>query len=65
MGGGQFTSTLHVKENGIFFSAYNEDAWILSYIFDYKLVDGIKVGFPENVIEKIKNKLEEYKISYI
>lgn len=37
----------------------------MSYIFDYKLVDGIKVGFPENTIEKIKNKLEEYKISYI
>ena len=52
------------KNNGKFYNSYNEDAWLLSYLFDYKLIDGVRAGFPDVAIERVKERLEEEKISY-
>lgn len=55
------------KNDGKFVLAYNDDAYILHSIFNYKLVrEGSKdkCGFPSTIIDKIIEKLEELNISY-
>ncbi|MDD5835694.1 MAG: hypothetical protein PUD34_00585 [bacterium] len=55
------------KNDGKFVLAYNDDAYILHSIFNYKLVrEGTKdkCGFPSTIIDKIIEKLEELNISY-
>ena len=52
------------KNEGKFYSAYGIDAYILNYFFNYKIINDNKVGFPDNTIDKVINKLEENKISY-
>ena len=62
---------IHVKEIvivkiGKFYSVYGKDAYILSYIFKYKLRSLEKniqtVGFPESSINKVISILEQNKI---
>ena len=53
---------------GKFYHIYGKDAYIISYIFNYKITetDGVKIcGFPENSIKRVCAKLEENKINYI
>ena len=54
---------------GGFFHAYSKDAYILSYLFGYKMQDlGNNVyecGFPINSLPKIMAKLENNKINYV
>jgi DNA mismatch repair ATPase MutS len=55
-------------KSGIFYETFNEDAYIMSYLFNYKikqLSTSIMVGFPEKVIEGIKDRLKKEKISYM
>ena len=55
------------KNDGKFVLAYNDNAYILHSIFNYKLVrEGTKdkCGFPSTIIDKIIEKLEELNISY-
>lgn len=55
------------KNDGKFVLAYNDDAYILHSIFNYKLVrEGTKdkCGFPSTIIDKIIEMLEELNISY-
>lgn len=55
------------KNDGKFVLSYNDDAYILHSIFNYKLVrEGTKdkCGFPSTIIDKIIEKLEELNISY-
>jgi len=33
---------------------YNEDAYIISYLFGYQILEGIRRGFPDNALNKIK-----------
>ena len=33
-------------------------------IFDYKVIKGRKCGFPDNALNKVLEKLDDYKISY-
>ena len=50
-----------------FITCYNEDAYILHSIFNYKRVgEGKhdKLGFPSTIIDKIIEKLEELSINY-
>ena len=37
----------------------------MSHVLDYKLLEGIRVGFPDNAIERVKEKLSLLKISYV
>ena len=55
---------------GRFYYTYGKDAYILSYIFGYKLNKVQKeniysCAFPENVYNKVISKLENMKINYI
>ena len=53
---------------GTFFHVYGKDAYIISFLSDYKIkkVENIpSCGFPSNSINKIVAKLEEKKINYI
>lgn len=54
---------------GKFYYSYSKDAYIVSYIFNYKLKiveENIRVcAFPAFILNKIMAKLEENKINYI
>lgn len=40
------------------------DAYIISELFNYKVLDNYKCVFPDTALNKVLNKLEELKISY-
>lgn len=53
---------------GNFYHVYGKDAYIISYVFDYKIKedDGVyTAGFPINSINKVSARLEELKINYL
>lgn len=54
---------------GSFYHAYGKDAYILSYLFGYKIKksegDSSNCGFPIDSISKVMAKLEEKKINYV
>lgn len=56
-------------KTGAFYNAYDKDAYILSYLFDYKIKEiekNVSVsGFPRNAIVKVMAKLERQKINYM
>lgn len=52
-----------LRQVGKFVNVFDEDAVIISYLLNYKLVND-KVGFPMNALNKVINTLEEMKISY-
>ena len=53
---------------GKFYHCYNREAYILCYLFNYRLKciekDFFECGFPEASLNKIIAKLEEKKINY-
>lgn len=49
------------KSLGKFYSLYKDDAYILNYLFKYKVLDKRKSGFPDSSINKVKNELENKK----
>lgn len=54
---------------GTFYEVYNNDSYIISYLFNYKiktLIDGDKnCGFPTGALNKILSILENKSINYI
>ena len=63
-------SVIIFYEIGTFYYTYGKDAYIISYMFDYKLrkVNNNNLyssAFPKKYISKIKSKIEKYKIDYI
>ena len=61
-------STIIFYEIGTFYYIYGKDAYIISYIFDYKLKKVEEVymcGFPQDSYNKVIAKLEEKKINYM
>lgn len=54
---------------GAFYHLYGRDSYIVSYLFDYKLKDlgteMVTCGFPLDIVNKIKAKLESEKLSYM
>ncbi len=48
----------------MFYNAFDNDAYIVSLIFGYKILESRKCGFPESALNKVKNTLERYKVSY-
>ncbi len=54
---------------GTFYHCYNKDAYIISFLFGYKLKnlenDCVECGFPVDVIKRNVAKLENNKISYV
>ena len=63
-------SVIIFYEIGTFYYTYGKDAYIISYMFDYKLrkVNNSNIessAFPKKYISKIKTKIEKNKIDYI
>ncbi len=54
---------IKIRKEGLFYSVFDDDAKILNYLFDYKILNG-RCGFPINAINKVINVLDEKKISY-
>ena len=56
----------HVRED--FYEVYNDDAFIISELMDYKLVleykNLIKTGFPEMALDKVISTLRKNKVPY-
>ena len=52
-----------IRKMGLFYQVFDDDAFILHYLLDYKVIDR-KVGFPSNAINKVINILEAKKINY-
>ena len=52
------------KNNGKFYNAVGIDAYILNYLFDYKVLKNDRCGFPDNAIDNVKSKLNSTMISY-
>ena len=54
---------------GSFYQCFGRDAYIVSYLFGYKITyikqDIPVVGFPKKAISKVQAKLEQKKINYI
>ena len=53
------------KNKGKFCTVYGDDANIISSLFGYKILNNNKVGFPESILNKVINTLEDNKISYM
>lgn len=61
-------NTLVLQMQGNFYKAFNESAFVLSGLMNYKLKktkSGYKCGFPVVAYEKVKAMCEEQKISYV
>lgn len=58
------------KKGGKFYDVFGEDAFIINYLFDYKLLPtdkrtkNYKCGFPDVSFNKVINALDDNKISY-
>lgn len=54
---------------GSFYHAYGKDAYIMSYLFEYKIKkveqNYSTCGFPSSSLSKVLSKLEEKKINYV
>lgn len=55
---------LMIKESGKFYRAYDNDALIINVLIGYQVLPGLRIGFPDNALFKVLNRLEENKISY-
>lgn len=51
------------RKHGGFYHVFDDDCYILYYLFDYK-ISNRKVGFPLASINKVISKLDELHISY-
>lgn len=56
----------HVKlrKHGRFYSAYEEDAYVIHSILGYKVSNG-RIGFPINALGKVQNELELAQVNYV
>lgn len=48
---------------GHFYQTFDEDAIILNYLFDYKII-GKRVGFPTLSFSNVIEKLQQFRINY-
>ena len=53
-----------IRKSDGFYQVFDNDALIISYLFDYKIIN-YKCGFPLVAINKVINTLEEKKINFI
>lgn len=63
-----YLNTVVIVKIGNFYHVYSKDAYIFSYLFNYKISEKEEVpccGFPVNSISKIESVLEKNKINYI
>lgn len=53
-----------IRKTGGFYNVFDDDAIIVSYLTNYKIVGG-RCGFPINSLTKVTNLLENSSVSYI
>lgn len=53
-----------IRKAGGFYSAFDDDAIIISYLTGYKVVGG-RCGFPLNSLSKVTNLLDSNCINYV
>lgn len=64
----KFGRSIILIKCGIFYETLNDDAYIMRYLFNYKIKKSpnfIMVGFPEKIVESIKDRLKGENISYV
>ena len=57
-----------ILKRGTFCEVYEEDCFVINYLFNYKISDyyGIKkVGFPISILEKVTRELKKRNINYV
>lgn len=54
---------LCIRKVGLFYNTFDEDAEILNYLLNYKIING-RCGFPINGYNKVINTLEDFKINF-
>ena len=52
-----------IRKHGGFYHVFDDDCYILYYLFDYKIINR-RVGFPLSSLNKVINKLTDLSISY-
>lgn len=50
---------------GNFYRCFDDDSFIIFYLFNYKISDNYVVGFPINNLDKVLSKLRDNNISVI
>ncbi len=64
-----FADSVVLIKVGTFYEAYNHDAILLSFLFDYKLreigISDVNCGFPSTALNKVKTGLESKEINYL
>lgn len=58
------SKSIILRKVGGFYQTFDNDALIISYLFNYK-VGNYRCGFPINTLNKVINGLEEKKINYL
>ena len=56
-------SVVKLRKSGTFYSVFDNDCYVLYYLFGYK-INNYKMGFPKSAFNKVINTLEDNKISY-
>ncbi len=59
---------INIVNSGYFYNCFNDDALIMNYLFNYKLIytkKYIKVVFPSSNIKNIIDRLNYLSISYL
>ena len=56
--------SVRLRKQGKFYCAYNEDAYVVHAIMNYKVSNG-KIGFPINSLGKVTNNLDNSKVNYV
>ncbi len=56
-------SSMKIRKIGKFYNVFDDDCYILYYLFDYKIKQN-RTGFPSSAYNKVINKLEEQMIDY-
>ncbi len=57
-------SIVVLRKIGGFYTCFDNDAIIISYLCNYKITNN-RVGFPVSVIGKVSNLLDSHSINYI
>ncbi len=52
-----------ISKKGGFYNVYNNDCYIIYYLFNYKVINN-KLGFPISTLPKVISTLENKKINY-
>ena len=53
-----------IRKVGGFYNVFDDDAIIVSYLTDYKIVGG-RCGFPINSLNKVANLLDNNSVNYV